>query len=102
MDYSNLIILIVTLAALALLSRVATVWRLRRTAKRVVSYLEQHRAFHPASAVELPRQGLMQIVLRNSTRRAVQSLLNAGIVGLAENGKYYLNRDMIYLLRRGG
>ncbi len=99
MDYVNLTILIMTLLALALLSRSATVWRLRRTARSIVHYLERHQAYRPAAAVELPKDGLLQLVLRNSTRHALQSLLNAGIVGLAENGKYYLNPDMLYLLR---
>ena len=47
MKYGNLVALGGLLIILALLTRIAAVWRLQRTAKRIAGYLEANKAVRP-------------------------------------------------------
>lgn len=83
------------LAAVFVLTRYIMVWRLRRAASYIFRQLERRQAFGARSAVELPylQKGFFQIGIRDYRPKALESMIQGGIVGTAENGRYYLKKD---------
>jgi len=75
-----------------ILTRYGITWRIKRAGRRIISDLERLGAQSPDSAVELPymKQHLIKIGMRDFRPTAMQSLMEAGIVGMAASGKYYL------------
>ena len=75
-----------------ILTRYGITWRIKRTGGRIVNDLERLGAQSSDSAVELPymKQQLIKIGMRDFKPTAMQSLLEAGIVGTTAGGKYYL------------
>ncbi|MBW2310836.1 MAG: hypothetical protein JRF35_07145 [Deltaproteobacteria bacterium] len=75
-----------------ILTRIGIGHRIRRTATLIIQDLERREAFDPSSATELPyaRPQYFRIGLRDYRPKALESLVQGGIVGRTENGKYYL------------
>ncbi|MGE5841956.1 MAG: hypothetical protein ACM335_06745 [Deltaproteobacteria bacterium] len=75
-----------------ILTRYGITWRIKRAGRRIINDLERLGALSPATAVELPymKQHLIKIGMRDFKPTAMQSLIEAGIVGKAGEGKYYL------------
>lgn len=75
-----------------ILTRYGITWRIKRAGGRIVNDLERLGAQGPDSAVELPymKQQLIKIGMRDFKPTAMQSLVEAGIVGMTASGKYYL------------
>ena len=75
-----------------ILTRYGITWRVKRAGKRIIKDLETLGAQGPDSAVELPymKQQLFRIGMRDFRPTAMQSLVEAGIVGMTASGKYYL------------
>jgi hypothetical protein len=75
-----------------ILTRYGMTWRIKRAGRRIISDLERLGAQSPDSAVELPymKQHLIKIGMRDFRPTAMQSLMEAGIVGMTGSGKYYL------------
>jgi len=75
-----------------ILTRYGITWRIKRAGRRIVNDLERLGAQTPESAVELPymKQQLIKIGMRDFRPTAMQSLVEAGIVGMTGSGKYYL------------
>ena len=80
-----------------ILTRYGITWRIKRAGRRIVNDLERLGAQTPESAVELPymKQQLIKIGMRDFKPTAMQSLVEAGIVGMAASGKYYLKMKPI-------
>lgn len=66
--------------------------RIKSASKFVIKDLERQKAFDAASAVELPyaKPSYFHIGLRDFRPKAVQSLLEGGVVGKTAEEKYYL------------
>jgi len=66
--------------------------RIKGACKFVVKDLERQKAFDAASAAELPyaKPSYFHIGLRDFRPKAVQSLLEGGVVGKTADEKYYL------------
>ena len=75
-----------------ILTRYGITWRIKRAGRRIINDLERVGAQGPESAVELPymKQQLIKIGMRDFKPTAMQSLVEAGIVGMTGSGKYYL------------
>ena len=75
-----------------ILTRYGITWRIKRAGRRIINDLERLGAQSPDSAVELPymKQQLFRIGMRDFRPTAMQSLVEAGIVGMTGSGKYYL------------
>jgi hypothetical protein len=75
-----------------ILTRYGMTWRIKRAGRRIISDLERLGAQSPDSAVELPymKKHLIKIGMRDFRPTAMQSLMEAGIVGMTGSGKYYL------------
>ena len=81
----------VLLIAVFLLSRIFMGWRIRRAGQSIIGDLEQKNALNAASAVELPyaRTTLLKFGLRDFRPKALSYMVQMGIVGKTEGGKYY-------------
>jgi hypothetical protein len=66
--------------------------RIKSACRYVIKDLERQKAFDAASAVELPyaKHSYFHIGLRDFRPKAVQSLLEGGVVAKTPNEKYYL------------
>ena len=75
-----------------ILTRYGIAWRIKRAGRRIINDLEGVGAQSPDSAVELPymKKQLIKIGMRDFKPTAMQSLIEAGIVGMTGSGKYYL------------
>ena len=75
-----------------ILTRYGITWRIKRAGRRIINDLERLGALSPDSAVELPylKKQLFRIGMRDFRPTAMQSLVEAGIVGMTGSGKYYL------------
>jgi hypothetical protein len=82
-----------------ILTRYGIAWRIKRAGGRIVNDLERLGAQSPDSAVELPymKQQLIKIGMRDFKPTAMQSLVEAGIVGMTGSGKYYLKMKPVNL-----
>jgi hypothetical protein len=87
---------ILFLIAVYILTRFGVIWRIRRTSGYIIQDLEKRGAFDVASAVELPyeKTNYFRIGMRDYRPKALQSLLQSGIVLRTESGKYYLSEKV--------
>ena len=92
--------LFIALAALLLvfiITRRYHAWRIRRSYRWVVDDLKAAAAHSPDSAVDLPyaRKNLLRIGLRDHRKMALNHLAMEQIVGITDDGRYYLlNREV--------
>jgi hypothetical protein len=88
----QIIIGIIVLIIVFLLTRIGVVHRIRHTASLIIKDLEMREAFDPGSAVDLPYAAphYFRIGLRDYRPKALESLIQGGIVGRTETGRYYL------------
>jgi hypothetical protein len=91
-EFAQIITGIIFLILVFMLTRIGIAYRIRRTATLIIKDLERRGAFDPASAAELPydRPQYLRIGMRDYKPKALESLVQGGIVGRTENGKYYL------------
>jgi len=95
-ETTQIVVAFVLLILVFLLTRVGVVWRLRRAAVHIIKDLQNVGALDPASAVALPyaKRDFLRIGLRDFRPKALQSLVQEGIVGMTENGRYYLKKTI--------
>lgn len=91
----QIVIGIILLIGVYILSRIVVVRKLRSAARRIVRDLERQEARAPTSAAELPyaKKSIFNIGLRDYKPKALESLVNSGIVGMTAGGKYYLKKN---------
>jgi hypothetical protein len=91
-EFVQIIIGIIFLIIVFVLTRIGIAHRIRRTATLIIQDLERREAFDPGSATELPyaRPQYFRIGMRDYRPKALESLVQGGMVGRTENGKYYL------------
>jgi hypothetical protein len=84
---------ILFLIAVYILTRFGVIWRIKRASFYIIQDLERQGAFDVASAAELPydKPNYFRIGMRDYRPKALQSLLQSGIVLRTEGGKYYLS-----------
>ena len=68
------------------------VWRIKRAYLTIIEDLRQKEALDPSSAVKLPyaSASLFRFGTRDYRPKALEYLTLSNIVGVADNGKYYL------------
>jgi hypothetical protein len=91
-EFMQIIVGILFLILVFIATRYGIFLRIKSACKFVVKDLERQKAFDAASAVELPyaKHSYFHIGLRDFRPKAVQSLLEGGVVGKTTNEKYYL------------
>ena len=87
---------IVLLIGVYILTQMVVGLRIRRAARGVVRDLENRQAKTPESAVELPyaKRNLLRIGLKDFRPKAVEALLQAGIIGSTADGRFYAIKPM--------
>ena len=93
-DFFQIILGIIFLAAIFILTRIGVVRQMKRAATLIIQDLERLGAFDSYSAAELPygRPNYFRIGLRDYRPKALDSLIQAGVVVRTESGRYYLIR----------
>ena len=88
----QIIIGILFLIVVFIATRYGIFLRIKGACNNVIKDLERRGAFDAASAVELPyaKKNYFHIGLRDFRPKAVQSLLEGGVVGKTENERFYL------------
>jgi len=76
------------------LTRSGVVWRTRRASALIIQDLERPAAFDSASAADLPygKADYFRIGVRDFRPKALESLIQSGIVGKTESDNYYLKK----------
>jgi hypothetical protein len=83
---------IIFLIIVFFITRVGIAYRIRSNARLIVQDLELRQAFDPGSAAELPyaQTHYFRIGLRDYRPKALESLVQGGMVAKTENGKFFL------------
>jgi hypothetical protein len=91
-EFVQITIGIIFLIVVFVITRIGIAHRIRRTATLIIKDLERQEAFDPGSAAELPyaKQHYFRIGMRDYRPKALESLIQGGIIGRTESGKYYL------------
>jgi hypothetical protein len=88
----QIVIGIIFLIIVFIATRYGIFLRIKGACKAVVGDLERRGALDEASAVELPyaKRNYFQIGLRDFRPKAVQSLLEGGVIGKTASERFYL------------
>lgn len=91
-EFVQIILGIIFLIVVFVLTRIGIASKIKRTATLIIKDLERREAFGPGSAAELPyaRPQYFRIGMRDYRPKALEALVQGGIIGKAENGRYYL------------
>ena len=88
----QIIVGVLFLVGVFILTQYVAALRIKRACQFIIKDLEMKKALGPDSAVELPygKTSLFKMGLRDFRPKALESLVERGIIGRAENQKYYL------------
>ena len=73
-------------------TRMGITWRVRRAGLRIAKDLQKMGALSPGSAKELPymKKSMLHLGMRDFRPKAMEALVEAGIVVQTEEGRFYL------------
>jgi len=88
----QIVIGLLFLAGIFVFTRYVVVWQIRRATGRIIDDLRNHNATDPITAVDLPyaKRNPLRIGMRNYHAKALEFMMNEGVVGKTGGGKYYL------------
>ena len=91
-DAIQIIVGLLFLILVYLITRYGIYLRIKGACTKIIRDLERRQAFDEKSAVDLPyaKSQPFRIGLRDFRPKAVESLLQGGIVGVTAEGKYFL------------
>ena len=91
-DTGELIIGICVLLGVIVLARKYHAWRVKRAMLLIINELKAQRAYTPDSAIDLPyaKRNVVKLGMRDHRPMAMDHLTFDKIVGITEEGKYYL------------
>ncbi|MFP3999115.1 MAG: hypothetical protein ACLFUN_04665, partial [Desulfobacterales bacterium] len=89
--------LVIILFAVYILARMIKTWRAGRACRGIIRELEVREAYDSESAVVLQdvQRSLLRAGLRNFRPEGLQMLLLNNVVGITQDGKYYLNKQVL-------
>lgn len=95
-ETTQIILGLVFLAAVYVLTRFGIAWRMKRACTVIVNDLERQGAIDPDSAVDLPyaKPSYLKIGMRDYRPKALESLVQGGVVGMTGDGKYFLKKGL--------
>ena len=96
-DTGELIIGICVLLGVIVLTRKYHAWRVKRAMIFIVNDLKSQNAFTPESAIDLPyaKRNVVKLGMRDHRPIAMDHLAFDNIVGVTEEGKYYLKNKSV-------
>ena len=67
-------------------------WKIKKAFLSIIEDLKKKSALNPESAVDLPygRRNILRMGLKDHRPTALKSLVREKIIGISEDGKYYL------------
>jgi hypothetical protein len=91
-EIAQLILGVCFLIVVVILTRRLHAWKIKRAYLFIIEDLKAQGAFDPASAVDQPyaRKASLRMGLRDHRPTALHLLIQATIVGVTDDGKYYL------------
>ena len=91
-DMTQIISGILLLVLVFILTKKISAWRIKRAFFAIIRDLESVSAVDPASAVLLPyaKTSLFRFGVRDFRPKALEYLISSSVVGLTEDGRYYL------------
>jgi hypothetical protein len=91
-DTLQIVLGFIALIAIFAFSRFAVLWQTSFACKAIIRDLESRQAFDPNSAADLPygKVNVFRVGLRDFRPKALESLVQSGIVVKTEMGNYYL------------
>ena len=95
-ETEQIILGLIFLIGIYIFTRYGVVWRMKRAVVFVIKDLERSGAFDPATGVELPyaKTHLFNIGMRDFKPKALESLIQDGIVGKTDSARYYLKKRL--------
>jgi hypothetical protein len=96
-ETGELIIGILILGLAILLTRQFHAWKIKRAYLKIIEDLKRQDARTPETAVNLPyaRRSLLQFGVRDHRPNAMKGLVAENVVGMTEDGRYYILDDRI-------
>ena len=91
-EYFQMFIAISILFVIVMLSRKFQGWKIKRAYFSIVEDIKAKKAFDSQTAVDLPyaRSPMFRVGLRDLRPIALEHLVQDNIVGVTDDGKYYL------------
>ncbi|MBW2412235.1 MAG: hypothetical protein JRF72_20735 [Deltaproteobacteria bacterium] len=91
-DYAQLFIAICILFVFVMLTRKFHAWKIKRAYFSIVKDIKAKKAFDSQTAVDLAyaRSPMFRVGLRDHRPIALEHLVQDNIVGVTDDGKYYL------------
>ncbi|MBN1380351.1 MAG: hypothetical protein JXA41_01625 [Deltaproteobacteria bacterium] len=95
--YLQIILIVVAIIVFYLLTLYLAGLGIRRLCFRIITDLEEAKAFNAAKAIELPdsRRNFFRVGTGNLQPRALNVLIADGLVVKTGTGKYYLNKEKV-------
>jgi len=99
--YAQIILLFFAFIVFVFLAMYLSGLGMRRICFKIIAELEESRAFSEKKAVKLQdeRRNIFRVGTKNLRPRALNVLLSEGLVIKAPNGKYYLAKEKVALLK---
>ena len=100
-ETGQIIVAICLLIVVYMLTRKISAWRIKRATLSIIEDLKKNEAFAPSSAIALPyvKVDILRVGLRDFRPKGLQLLLASGIVGVTEEGKYFLKKKDLEFLK---
>lgn len=91
-ETGELIIGLLVLSAAILLTRQFHAWKIKRAFLTIIEDLKSQGAHTPETAIHLPyaRLSLLKFGLRDHRPTVIKGLVSENIVGITEDGRYYI------------
>jgi hypothetical protein len=95
-EAAQIILGLIFLIGVYIFSRYGVVWRMKRAVVLVIKNMERIGAVGPTTGAELPyaKTHFFNIGMRDFKPKALQSLIQDGVVGQADTGRYYLKKRL--------
>ncbi len=99
--YLQILLLVVAFIVFVVSAMFVTGWGIRRVCFKIIAELEDGRAFSATKAMKLQdeRKNFFRVGTGNLRPKAINLLIQDGIVLKAGNGKYFLDKDKLAEMR---
>jgi hypothetical protein len=100
--YLQIFLLIIGIVIFYFLLLLGAGWGIRRLCLKIISEMEEAKAFSAQKAISLPetRANFFKVGTRNLRPKALNVLMADKLVLKAPNGKYYLNKDKLAVVQK--
>lgn len=96
-DTIKIIIVFAVMLVLLFYARKYRAMQMQKAGISIINDLKSKGALDPSSAVELPyaRRNFFRVGFRDDRPRLIRQMVQMGLVGVTENGRFYLNESQL-------